>query len=336
MIKAYWVRENLKSIIFLFLILFLTLFIAETSLRLYEKFFEHVPFSRSPKDFYEPLLGWEGKKVWGDPSGKKYKILVIGDSFTDGMGVPEENMYYRVLAGRLGADLFIYGGVGYGTLQEYLVLEKYYDQLHPDLVILQTYSNDFINNSWELESRSFRNNNQMIRPYWRNGKIEYLYPCAWGRQKFILSSYSRLFYRIFHSLQKWYTLLAKKHYFAMHTVEDIIEGEGGANFKDFRVSVNTTELLMRKIKDKAAQTPVIAFATDNIEPYFKMFDEIFKRSHITFIDGLPALLVHNENLGVSLFLKNGHWNKAGHKIVGDFLAGEVYRLERKGRTSNGG
>jgi alkylation response protein AidB-like acyl-CoA dehydrogenase len=50
----------------------------------------------------------------------------------------------------------VYGGHGYGTLQEYLVIDKYIDEIKPDLILLQVCSNDFTNNL-ENEAKSSSN-----------------------------------------------------------------------------------------------------------------------------------------------------------------------------------
>lgn len=316
----------IKNAILVFFSLILFFFAIEVSLRSYERFFHKIPFFKSSIEYYDPLLGWKGKKIFDDSSENKYKIFVIGDSFTAGCGVKETSLYYGALRKRLDAALFVYGGGGYGTLQEFLALEKYYDQVQPDLIILQVCHNDFINNSHELESKSYFNNNNMVRPYFRNGKIEYLLPRTWGRQKMLLGSYSRVLYRLFALFDRFIALLAKKHYFGMHSIENVIRSEG-KNLETFNFSINTTDILVKKIKSKAARTPIVAFAVDNMEPYINEFRAIFKENQIIFIDGIPDLIRDKERSGDRLRLKdNSHWNSEGHQIAGNFLAEELYRL----------
>jgi hypothetical protein len=72
--------------------------------------------------------------------------------------------------------IFAYGGGGYGTLQEYMILDRYVDKINPDMVLWQFCANDLIINSHELESASFSNNNQMKRPYYENDQIKWLFP----------------------------------------------------------------------------------------------------------------------------------------------------------------
>jgi len=318
-----FVRNWSKNAIFILFGVFLFFVIMEIGLRAYENICFGIPFFKSANDYQDVSLGWKGKKIFGDFASKKYKIFIIGDSFTDGCGVEEASMYYNVFKDKLNAELFVYGGGGYGTLQEFLVLDKYYDQIQPDLILLQVCPNDFINNSWELESRSYINNNQMVRPYFRNGNIEYLFPRIAGRQRMFLGFYSRAFYRLFNLFEKFNAVLVKKRY--LGTVEHIIRREG-VNYKNFRSAVIVTDILVKKIKDKAARTPIVAFVVDDAEPYLNEFRTIFKENQIPFIDRGHSLITSKEKTGVCLRLKNeSHWNADGHQIVGNFLADELYR-----------
>ena len=43
-------------------------------------------------------------------------------------------------------QVFSYGCGGYGSLQEYMILDKYFDIIDPDIIIIQTSSNDISDN----------------------------------------------------------------------------------------------------------------------------------------------------------------------------------------------
>jgi hypothetical protein len=108
----------------------------------------------------------------------------LGDSFTEGETVSSGETYYEQLS-RLRPDLEIFGigGGGYGTLQEYLLLDEAVDEIKPAMVLVQMHPNDLINNSHALESRSTTDNNQLTRPYWEDGRVVSKFPenPAWGR-----------------------------------------------------------------------------------------------------------------------------------------------------------
>src|SRR5262249_3996640 len=113
-----------------------------------------------------------GFRVFGDPASSKLKVLFIGDSYTEAAQVSTGDAFYEDLArARHDIEVFAVGGGGYGTLQEYMLLDEWVDQIRPNLIVVQMHPNDLVNNSHALESRSTTDNNQMTRPYWENGRV---------------------------------------------------------------------------------------------------------------------------------------------------------------------
>jgi len=90
-----------------------------------------------------------------------YRIAVIGDSYSEAMQVERDKAYWALLPERLSACGFAkgraiealnFGVAGYGTAQEYIVLQTEAMRYSPDLVLLQfTTGNDVRNNSFALE-----------------------------------------------------------------------------------------------------------------------------------------------------------------------------------------
>lgn len=81
----------------------------------------------------------------------KPRVVFLGDSFTWGWGVPDGVRYTDRLQLAYPQYQIINAGInGYSTVQETLLLKKYYQQMMPDLVVLQVFQNDFIEN---LENR---------------------------------------------------------------------------------------------------------------------------------------------------------------------------------------
>lgn len=325
--------EYVKKISIFFVTLIFMLLVSEFAIRLYERFMLNIPFSKSILDYYDPLLGWKGAEIFGDSSTKKYKIFILGDSFTDSGGVSESMRYYNVIKERLNAEIFVYASGGYSTLQEYLALDKYYDQIKPDLVILQVCYNDFFGNSWELESSTFLINFPMVRPYLIKGEIKYLYPRFWVNYRLFFALYSRFLYRLFYAFEHAVTLLIRKKYFNLHTIEDDIIHQG-TKLRSFKESVATTELLIQKIKSRAIGIPIIAFAVDDEKPYFEEFKNIFRKLNIKFIDYIPEKIRQREKeLGISIRQRDGqHYNDRGQQFCGGLLSEELYRL-RYGKKS---
>ncbi|HET6278328.1 MAG TPA: GDSL-type esterase/lipase family protein [Candidatus Polarisedimenticolia bacterium] len=112
--------------------------------------------SANPINRHDPELGWvpipghasDGVHVnshgaRGDeeyplakPAGEK-RIVVVGDSFTFGEGVPDDEVYTALLQRQLdGVRVINLGVLGYGTDQQYLRLRRDGFAFDPDLVIL--------------------------------------------------------------------------------------------------------------------------------------------------------------------------------------------------------
>ena len=85
---------------------------------------------------------------WEKPENT-YRILIVGDSYTEGQGVEIEETYSKVLEKKLNESLdknievIIAGIAGWSPLPEYLYLGKYGIDYHPDLVILMFNTTDF-------------------------------------------------------------------------------------------------------------------------------------------------------------------------------------------------
>lgn len=92
------------------------------------------------------------KSGFRDDDFKKEKegkrVMFIGDSFVSNISVEKEGVFTEVLESQIpGLDAMNFGVNGYGQVQEMLLLDKWVDQIKPDLVVLTVYvRNDFGDN----------------------------------------------------------------------------------------------------------------------------------------------------------------------------------------------
>ncbi len=245
--------------------------------------------------------------------GNKPRILIIGDSFTMAAEVSNDDTYYAHIAKTLDADTYVIGTGGFGTLQEYMLLDRYLDDIHPDLVLWQFCTNDFINNSFELELRAPQNNNGIRRPYLKpDGKIVYAIPRNFPALRSFANNYSKLLYLILLRLDR------------ANTAEGDIEVEIEVTGKTHPLlleSRDTTATVFHKIQDRLAGTPLYVFCVDDKEPYFTVACEMFERQEIPFISGIADSVKAVEVTGTCVRAADGfHWNPTGHAIVGEALA----------------
>jgi hypothetical protein len=118
-----------------------------------------------------------------------FRILVLGDSFTEALQVPLEKAYPRLLEAKLktGADhpveVISLGRSGNGTRINLATLEEFGFSFKPDLVIMQFLSNDLIDDTAKIfrEDREERN---LRTTYLQDLSVIYSRFLLWGGSRF--------------------------------------------------------------------------------------------------------------------------------------------------------
>ena len=260
-----------------------------------------------------------GFRLFGDPESRRPRILVTGDSFTQAVEASDGRAYYALMQGPLDAEMFVYGVGGYGTLQEYMSLDGYLEQIRPDLVLWQYCSNDVMNNLPELERRSLFSNNGLVRPYWVDGRVEYLLPKPDPLGVRTLAvRHSRLAYWM---LSRWDIARARTSG-ASEGVEREI-GELGFDHEGFREAVAVTDELMARVRGSLGIIPIVAFSCDDRWPYHQAFEEISRRNDIVFVREVGRAIDEAEGLGEVVKVEDGHWNERGHRIAAEALLAAI-------------
>lgn len=251
-----------------------------------------------------------GFKQFGDTQSLN-KIFFVGDSFTQAIEVSNGKTYYGLLAEKMpDCAFFAYGVGGYGTLQEYMVIDKYIDEINPDLVIIQFCTNDFINNDLPLEQESYANNNNLIRPYMNeNGDIFYEYP------RTLFNSNK------FRFIAKHSKLLSFINFRIGSMLYDSVENEivnKGLEHRGFKRSIRITTKLMKQIKQRCNH--IAAFCVDYQQPFYDEVKQICFTQGIHFIDGIPQNIEIQEQKGfITRASDKAHWNELGHQIAANKL-----------------
>lgn len=259
-----------------------------------------------------------GFRSFGDVASRRLKVLVIGDSFTQGTAVSDDRTYHARLSTLLDVEVFAYGVGGYGTLQEFLVFDRYLDLVRPDLILWQYCANDFINNDNELERLSRLNNNGWVRPYWRNGTVQLLSPKESSLQiRDWINRHSRFLYFVVTRLDRLRAANTRD------TVEVDIEAEG-MRHAGFARAVVVTDELMGKVRNRAGSRPIMAFSCAETEPYTQAFRNISAHHAIVYWDDVARVVQAAEAHGEDVFGADGsHWNERGHELAAQALAGHI-------------
>lgn len=130
----------------------------------------HVPNKKgiySNKGYSAPFRfnseGWRDREHSIEKPDGAFRVLVLGDSFTEGLQLPVEETYCELLETRLNQDRsrpfeVLNTGVGaFSTDQEYLALKHYWGAYHPDLIVLAfCVENDTYGNLLELRGDPYK------------------------------------------------------------------------------------------------------------------------------------------------------------------------------------
>jgi len=263
----------------------------------------------------ECRLDGEGFRMFGDPgAANRSKVFFLGDSFTQAVEVSGDKTYYGVIGELLGVEVFAYGAGGFGTLQQYMVLDRYVDQIAPDMVVLQFCSNDFINNHYELELRSVSNNNGMRRPYLNaEGEVFYSLPKRSLRR---LRSFANRYSRFLHFVFKQINRIEQGG-----GVEEVIQSRGWSD-PLFLESVDITGELLSRIKSRLADgTSFYVFMVSTGSPWDEAIRRLCEMYEISFIDGVAEAVSAAAKNEVAVYASDGaHWSEHGHKIAGGVIA----------------
>lgn len=256
----------------------------------------------------------EGFRIHGDAGEQeRRKVLFLGDSFTQAMHVSDDNTYFGLLGDELDIEVFAYGVEGYGTLQQYLVLDRYIDAIQPDVVIIQYCPNDIINNHPELERLSTLNRIGLQRPYLVDGEIVYETAANLPWLRNFAARYSRFLYTIIKQVDRL-------NVNPETSIERAIREEGMDN-PLFRESFEIVGKVLQKIRQRVpATTEVYAFSSDWGRPYHPEFIRVSEEAGIDFINGNGRALSNAEKQGeTTRAADTAHWNNEGHRIVASIL-----------------
>ena len=252
----------------------------------------------------------QGFRTYGNVATLKSKLLVIGDSVTQATAVSDDKTYHSLLGNKLDIEVFAYGVGGYGTLQEYLILDEVYDTIKPTMILWQFCGNDFINNDHALEVESVINNNGWIRPYFEDGQVVLRSPKPAGLQaREWVQHHSRFLYFVMSRIDR---LRARS---AHETVELAIEREGFSH-PEFVRSVEITDKLMGRVRARVGKTPIYAFNCTTDEPYTTAFEAIARHYNIQFWRNVAVAVQNAVKKGEDVFASDeDHWNEYGHSLV---------------------
>jgi hypothetical protein len=261
----------------------------------------------------------EGFRAFGDLASSRPRVFVIGDSFTQAPeDVSDGKTYYDQLK-TLGVEVFAYGGSGYGSLQEFMILDQYFDLVKPDLIVWQYASNDLVNNSPELETASKINNNGLVRPYLVDAAVQHLLPKS---RAMAVQQVAIRYCRVCYILLNRYDRLRAA--VALDTVE-MHTSPGEPAYSMFVHAMDVTDTIMGMVRNRAGSVPVVGFIVSSSSTYrygpeyVETLTAISRKHNIVLLDIQGAVLAAERGGRDVRAADGGHWNEEGHRVAGEAL-----------------
>ena len=263
-----------------------------------------------------------GSRFYGDEKNSQIKVLVIGDSMTNGPYASNDETWFAHFAKKLEikSDKKVYveaiGSGGYGNFQQYLLAKEMLKNYQPDFVILQICSiNDFHNNTFEWESDGIIRNQYVRRPYLVNNKIKYY-------DGFLKYIYRSFFYENIRIVNRadWILILFQSIFYNLiydiKISSDIVKNTDNLNeYK--KNSILTTDSIFFKMKNLFPNKNLYSFDAckdSNIYPNNE-WKNISKKNNFIPLDFFKELNYTKE----SYHIDAGHLSENGNKILGNRL-----------------
>lgn len=238
-------------------------------------------------------------------------ILFLGDSSTHAHEVSTGSAYYDMV-GAIGQgkySIWAAGAGGYGNLQEYLVLTKIYDEVHPEIVVWQLDSNDIVNNVYRLDSGAILNNVKP-RPYLDpdSGAIELrdpgqlLFKISQGARYLLpqlVGADIRLKLGLIPMMERWIGPAAEDRPALMQQ------------------GLRVLEQVLAQAIERYPQTQFVGFSISSGDD--AEYAKIFTRHHAGYWPNFSAR-VRASGERTDCLPWDGHWNHVGNRVAGHLIA----------------
>lgn len=244
-------------------------------------------------------LGLRSATTW--PESDQQRALVVGDSFAFGQGVDRDVRFDEVLVKSLDLAVVNIGVMGYGTDQQVIGARGWTDQLRTgDLFLMLTYSNDFFD---LVRRRNYGKSKPWFEVVEDDGLVEHSADIDWfdhlHNNSFLVARIIRLF--------------ADR---PQEGIEDRLPA--AADLYPRIIESELPALMSRGV------VVVIVHHGDSVFPMPFDIDDVFAEACALVSSCLaldPVLEIHR----TELFLKDRHWNAAGHEIAGRLIAAHLRR-----------
>lgn len=254
----------------------------------------------------------------------KKRIVVIGDSFMEGVGVAEEERLPNLLEQNSSIKHVNFAMADKGTTQAYVIYDSIASKFEHSAILFSIFPvNDLIDDDPEMGK-----NENSIRPCWvgeyPNYKLEFVPKNApsqkdYSKWKHFLKTHTYTYDALFYLKESIKEKMSDKKNYTK---------TGYFNYTDEQL--NRMKYSLQKIKEKAKEKPLIVICIPshldliNTEKTQKSIEkplsEFCSKNNIEFI-GLYDFFKRKSLTPEKEFYYScdSHWNAKGHQVVGDYL-----------------
>ena len=342
-------KEYLKNILLLFLSVFILILVMECVFRI----FYPQPIGISTTDNFHLKMhppnqstiyqtsefrtslkfnswGLRDKEYSLQKSKNMFRILILGDSYTEALQVNLSNIYTELLEEKLNKisnisfEVINSGVSGFGTADELKYLETKGLNLNPDMIILQfTLGNDVIDNVYDNNFYYIKNSNILNKTY----KKKYAH-----KIEDFFGSYSHFAQFLRLSLRKKFS--SSKEEWERKSIEyhEVIYKKKSE--EDLQKEWNETRLYLKKINnicnDKKIRFAIIfvplnlhitseEYDANNAYPNNVLLD-FGKEEKIKMLDLTPTFRAESKgNLSLVRWVIDSHWRPKPHQWAADAI-----------------
>jgi hypothetical protein len=245
-------------------------------------------------------------------------VLFLGDSYVQAVEVSNEETFYAQMAKQYQMNIFAFGASGWGNYQEYLLLDKYLEEIKPDIIVWEICANDVIDDYEKLELEALYQV-KLRRPYVDLEGDEYFaYPIPLSAK---MCEYSKLFEAIYKFFVKTEMKIAPEN------SAEAKMGTMGRKYPYYDHSLKVMQKIFEKAKQRIGnQTKLYVVHVSHTEPFESDYKEIFTQLKIPYIAEVSVALDKAKNEGKVIHSIDGwHWSVLGHQIVAETIG---QRLEK--------
>ena len=270
-----------------------------------------------------------GSRFYGNLKNSDIKILVLGDSMTNGPYSSNVDAWFSVFAKNIekkfNKNVYVesIGSGGYGTFQQYLLTKKIKKYIKPDFIILQFCDNDFYNNTFEWEKKGLARNQFNRRPYLIDNKIFY-------HDSYLSYFYNSSLYENLRILNRfdWFLSLSQSLINNFFNIErGLRDKSNNQELLDLKKkSILVTDVLFSKLRNLFPEKKIYIFNMCNsklTEKFpFNSWKDLSEKNNFITLDFMKNISFIRENY----YKDTAHFNATGNKIIGNELFKYIIKI----------